>query len=98
MSLKDAFAGMSPARTASVDELPQGAQAPKRLSTGAPRNAGIARAVPVKTAKSADPEFEAVKIYVRKRTRKAAWRKWEDAEGGDFSELVQRLLDGYLKT
>jgi hypothetical protein len=48
------------------------------------------------TGKSSHPEYEPVKIYVRKQTRKAAWRKWEDAEGGDFSDLVQHLLTEYL--
>jgi len=48
------------------------------------------------TAKSRHPEYEAVKIYVRSETRKQAWRKWEDAEGGDFSDLVQMLLEEYL--
>jgi hypothetical protein len=49
------------------------------------------------TAKSKHPEFEPVKIYVRSRTRKDAWRKWEDANGGDFSDLVQMLLEDYLR-
>lgn len=48
------------------------------------------------TAKSKHPEFEPVKIYIRKRTRTAAARKWEDANGGDFSDLVQELLERFL--
>lgn len=48
------------------------------------------------TAKSRHPEFEPVKVYLRKRTRKLAQRKWEDADGGDFSDLVEMLLERYL--
>jgi hypothetical protein len=48
------------------------------------------------TAKSKHPDFEPVKIYVRSRTRKDATRKWEDAAGGDFSDLVEMLLQQYV--
>jgi hypothetical protein len=88
MSLKDAFAGMR-------DEAPEpkrsSAQAPRRASSPAPAAMALHG-----SAKSRHPEFEAVKIYVRKETRKRAWRKWEDAGGGDFSDLVQMLLAEYL--
>jgi hypothetical protein len=50
------------------------------------------------TAKSRHPEYEGAKIYVRKSTKKQAWRKWEDEDGGDFSDLVQHLLEEYLGT
>ena len=39
-----------------------------------------------------------VKVYVRTKVRKDATRKWEDAEGGDFSDLIERLLTEYLGT
>lgn len=88
MSLKDAFAGI---RDAQDPERPR-PQAPKRLSSEAPKVS-----LPLQgTAKSRHPEFEPVKVYVRKETRKRAWRKWEDAEGGDFSDLVEMLLQKYL--
>lgn len=80
MNLKSAFAGMKDAAEL-ADAVP-------------------ARAMPVvvreKLAKSVDPDFEPVKIYVRKQTRKAAWRNWEDAGGGDFSDLVEKLLREFL--
>lgn len=90
MSLKDAFAGIAEAKQ-------PGTQAPKRLSAEAPKVRSTS-ALPLQgTAKSKHPDFEAVKIYVRSRTRKDAWRKWEDANGGDFSDLVQHLLEQYLR-
>jgi hypothetical protein len=48
------------------------------------------------TAKSKHPEFRPVTIYIRKETHKRAGRKFEDAQGGDFSDLVQQLLEKYL--
>ncbi len=92
MNLKDAFAGIRDSR----EEAQQpSAQAPKRPSAQVPKSAKAP--LPLgKTGKSSHPEFEPVKIYLRKQTRKAAWRKWEDANGGDFSDLVQHLLEKYL--
>jgi predicted transcriptional regulator len=63
------------------------------------------RVVPVpldKPVKSRHPEYEAVKVFVRCGTHKAAGRKWQDqqdqkGEGGDFSDLVEQLLHGYLE-
>jgi hypothetical protein len=46
--------------------------------------------------KSRSQEFERLTIYVRKDTKKAATRKWEDATGRDMSELVEHLLFEYL--
>jgi hypothetical protein len=83
MSLADAFKGMPPKRS--------GAQAPKRSSSE------VREHLPLQgTAKSRHPEFEAVKVYVRRRTHKAARRKFEDAGEGDFSDLVEKLLQKYL--
>jgi hypothetical protein len=91
MNLKDAFAGIRDAQA----PAPPSPQAPKRLSAEAPKRPGL----PTQgTAKSKHPDYEPVKIYIRKDTRKRAWRKWEDVAGGDFSELVQQLLEKYLGT
>ncbi len=48
--------------------------------------------------KSSSPDFERLTIYVRKDTKKAAARKWEDATGQDMSDLVEHLLAEYLST
>lgn len=50
------------------------------------------------SGKSSDPDFEAVKVYLRKSTRKLASRKWEDETEGDFSDLVESLLADYLSS
>jgi hypothetical protein len=48
--------------------------------------------------KSANPDYERMTVYVRKDTRKAAERKWEDATHGeqDLSDLAESLLTKYL--
>jgi hypothetical protein len=88
----------APKRLSSEPENPS-AQAPRHLGTERPRprSAEAPKDLALHgAAKSKHPEFEPVKIYVRQRTRKEAWRKWEDAQGGDFSDLVQMLLEKYL--
>jgi hypothetical protein len=110
MNLKDAFAGMkeaqelehsgaqAPKRPSTEAPKPPGAQEPRHLSTQAPKHLGTQapKRLPLQgTGKSSHPDFEPVKIYIRKDTRKRAWRKWEDAAGGDFSDLVEMLLEKY---
>ncbi len=99
MNLKDAFAGIREAQA----PAPPSTQAPRHLSAEEPRRPGAQApkppSLPIQgTAKSKHPDYEPVKIYIRKETRKRAWRKWEDVAGGDFSELVQQLLEKYLST
>jgi hypothetical protein len=53
-------------------------------------------AEPATRGKSSNPDYERLTVYVRKDTRKAAARKWEDSIGGDLSDLVQDLLTKYL--
>jgi hypothetical protein len=92
VNLKDAFAGI---REAKASAEPKPVPAPRLVKPAA--TAKAAAPLPLlKTGKSSHPEFEPVKIYLRKQTRKAAWRRWEDENGGDFSDLVQKLLEQYL--
>jgi hypothetical protein len=86
------------------------AQEPERLSTQAPKSAGSPisklggskpgpRLAPLPlqgTAKSRHPEYTPVKVFLRRETHRAAGRKWQDAEAGDFSDLVEQLLRKYL--
>jgi hypothetical protein len=48
--------------------------------------------------KSSNPDYEAVKVLVRRQQRTKASRKWEDEHGGskDFSDLIERLLAEYI--
>jgi hypothetical protein len=87
--LRKAFAGLKQARE---PERP-GTQGLKRAGTQGPKLVPL----PLEnTAKSRHPEYTPVKVFVRRETHKAAGRKWEDAEEGDFSDLVEKLLQGYL--
>lgn len=47
--------------------------------------------------KRSNPEFEKVGLYLHSARRKQAERKWEDeGHGGDFSDLIDKLLTTYL--
>jgi hypothetical protein len=109
MTLKAAFAGIKEARGSERS----GTQAPKSPGTHAAKNVGpklLSTQAPKRaplplqgTAKSNHPEYTAVKIFLRRKTHKAAGRKWQDElapgeRGVDFSDLVERLLQQYLST
>lgn len=91
---------MAETRFAALKELRRDPPAPAAVSgakaeLAAPRVASTpARAL----GKSSNQDFERLTIYVRKDTKKAATRKWEDATGQDMSDLVEHLLSKYLNT
>lgn len=99
MSLKDALASIPD--TAKAPGF-SGSQVPKRSVTAAPLSRKVKpEAAPIAlqgTAKSRHPEFEAKKVFLRKATAKKAGRRYEDETGGDFSDLVQELLERYLRS
>jgi hypothetical protein len=47
------------------------------------------------TSKKLHPDFSQMTTYVRKATKKAAWRRFEDEGGVEISDLVEILLDRY---
>jgi hypothetical protein len=90
---------VSTLKTALAGLRPESEPVPKRFTTaltGAKPVPGAVIARGAKLAKSVDPEWERRTVYVRTETRKRAERKWEDARGGDFSDLVEELLERYL--
>lgn len=93
MSLRDALGGIKEAQGESQQiDVEERADKPKQPSR---RKQETGRA----TGKSASPDYERFTVYVRKDTKKAAVRKWEDTgKGGDMSDLVQSLLIKYLVT
>ena len=47
--------------------------------------------------KRSHPDYEKVGLYLHSVRRKQAERKWEDeGNGGDFSDLIDKLLKTYL--
>ena len=80
------FSAINESRPVSVE--PQRDREPERpanRATGRPQG------------KRSHPDFEKVGLYLHSDRRKRAERKWED-EGnrGDFSDLIDKLLAGYL--
>jgi hypothetical protein len=102
MSLKDAFDDIKKANA--QETRLSGTQAPKRPAASATSGKvkGVAEPRPqiplMGTAKSRHPDYEAKKVYLRKDTAKEAARKYEDEMAGDFSDLVQILLERYLRS
>ena len=91
---------MAETRFAALKELRRDPPAPAavpdvKAEPPAPR---AARPPARATGKSSNPGFERLTVYVRKETKKAATRKWEDATGQDMSDLVEHLLSKYLNT
>jgi len=50
-----------------------------------------------RAGKSSNPAYEKVGILVLKNLRKKTERHFADTDGGDFSDLINRLLDQYAK-
>ena len=63
-----------------------------------PRTAQQNVSTPGTGAKYTDPDFMQLKVYVRRKTKTAAARKWEDSGGRELSELVETLLKQYLSS
>lgn len=89
MSLGDHFAAMK-----KVAEKPKAVETVR--PAGQPDIRTVEQAAIRPAGKRSDPEFEAVMVYLRKRTHKLARRKCEDEGNGDFSELMERLAAEYL--
>ena len=49
-------------------------------------------------AKSRNPAYEPVKLFMHAEKRRKAERKWEDEGGRDLSGLIESLLTKYLGT
>jgi hypothetical protein len=103
MSLKDALAGIKEAQAEPIEP-----EAVTSISTAAPRrqvkaaNGKSRQITPIQAettgAKSSNPDFMQLKVYVRKITKRQAARKWEDENGGDVSDLIEKLLQQYLSS
>ncbi len=91
-------------RFAAINQQPVEANAEDAtVRTPAPRRSAAKASVAPKTTrqtigKHRDPDYERLNVYVRKTTRKAAARKWEDEGYRDLSDLVEKLLAKYIGT
>lgn len=68
------------------------------LEKSKPRTAPKNGPNPGTGAKYTDPDFMQLKVYVRRKTKTAAARKWEDSGGRELSELIETLLEKYLSS
>lgn len=98
MSLRDALAGVKQSQT---DQEKVGAEVSTETMPPIPRpktlkakKATLGRRV---SGKSSNPDFEKVGVYVRTEKRRKAERKWEDHGGGGLSDLIETLLNKYIR-
>ena len=97
MSLRDALAGVKQSQTdqdqVRTNVTATNVQTPRPKTLRA-KKASVGSRV---SGKSSNPDFEKVGVYVRTETRRKAERKWEDQSGGDLSDLIETLLNKYIR-
>jgi addiction module HigA family antidote len=103
-SILNGHSGISPTMSLKLDEAfkkPDGffssAQYRYDLATAQKQRTKLKAISELKIGKRSHPDFMKVTAYLRKQTHKSAQRKWEDSSNGDFSDLVQDLLERYLE-
>jgi len=85
---------MAESKTAQMMRLAREFHATEEAETGAVQTVTKVGRPP---GKRSNPNFERLTVLVRKQTRKAAERLWEDMEPDkDMSELVQKLLAEFM--
>lgn len=89
-----AFGGIQEARK--EQQQPQAETAPSITRRKAPHKAPIQAQAPQSLAKSRNPAYEPVKLFMHTEKRRKAERKWEDEGGRDLSSLIETLLTKYL--
>ena len=88
-----AFGGIQEARK---EQQPQAEAAPVVTRRKAPHKAPVQVQAPQGLAKSRNPAYEPVKLFMHTEKRRKAERKWEDEGGRDLSSLIETLLTKYL--
>jgi hypothetical protein len=110
-NLTKAFAGMKQARETPGEKLkrelqesvaaagPQGTRGTRSARSGGQGPGPRLAPLPLHdTPKSKHPEYKAVKVFMREDNHRAAARKWRYEKDGDFSDLVDHLVQQYLNT
>ncbi len=90
-----AFGGIQEARK-EQQQQPQPEAAPTVTRRKAPHKAPAQAQTPPSLAKSRNPAYEPVKLFMHTEKRRKAERKWEDEGGRDLSSLIETLLTKYL--
>ncbi len=89
-----AFGGIQEARK--DQQQPQTQAVPVITRRKTPHKASIQAQAPQGLAKSRNPAYEPVKLFMHTEKRRKAERKWEDEGGRDLSSLIETLLTKYL--
>lgn len=89
-----AFGGIQEARKEQAQPQPE--STPPAVRRKAPHKAPVQDQAPQGLAKSRNPAYEPVKLFMHTEKRRKAERKWEDEGGRDLSSLIETLLTKYL--
>ncbi len=89
-----AFGGIQEARK--EQQQSQVESVPPITKRKAPHKAPVQAQAPQGLAKSRNPAYEPVKLFMHTEKRRKAERKWEDEGGRDLSSLIETLLTKYL--
>ena len=89
-----AFGGIQEARK--EQSQPPAETAPPVKKRRASHTASVQAQAPSGLAKSRNPAYEPVKLFMPTEKRRRAERKWEDEGGRDLSSLIETLLTKYL--
>ena len=89
-----AFGGIQEARKEQPPPPDEIASPVKRRKV--PHTAPVRAQAPSGLAKSRNPAYEPVKLFMHTEKRRKAERKWEDEGGRDLSSLIETLLSKYL--
>ena len=89
-----AFGGIQEARKEQQQPKAEAAAVPMKRK--APHKAPVQAQAPQGLAKSRNPAYEPVKLFMHTEKRRKAERKWEDEGGRDLSSLIETLLTKYL--
>lgn len=89
-----AFGGIQEARK--EQPQPKAGAVPPVTRRKAPHKAPVQAPAPQGLAKSRNPAYEPVKLFMHTEKRRKAERKWEDEGGRDLSSLIETLLTKYL--
>ena len=89
-----AFGGIQEARK--EQQQPQPEATPAAVKHKAPSKASVRVQAAQVLAKSRNPAYEPVKLFIQTDKRRKAERKWEDEGGRDLSSLIEALLIKYL--
>ncbi len=97
MAEKRKFAALAELHRQSEPEASQAAAGPEQETSAVPQEVGKGRGRPA-TGKRSNPEWKLYSHFLKKQTQRGAVARLQaEDEGRDLSDVLQELLEGWLK-